>query len=161
MGEIFDELFIFFLIKKTTNQFLVSFNKNQKKKSKKCCDKKRKKIHTLFCCSLTFSPPYPPNDYLTPSPRQYNKLAPPSLFSWKMFVSKEKGKNDGDKELLYYPARKLHKKTIQKSQKNNQILKKTNISIFSALSLCIPLYYARVRQVLSFIKTKQVQENRK
>ena len=76
-------------------------------------------------------------------------------------VSKEKGKNDGDKELLYYPARKLHKKTIQKSQKNNQILKKTNISIFSALSLCIPLYYARVRQVLSFIKTKQVQENRK
>jgi len=35
MGEIFDELFIIFLIKKTTNQFLVSFNKNQKKKIKK------------------------------------------------------------------------------------------------------------------------------
>jgi len=91
MGEIFDELFIIFLIKKTTNQFLVSFNKNQKKKSKKCCDKKRKKIHTLFCCSLTFSPPYPPNDYLTPSPLNTTNL-PALTFLLKNVCVKRKRK---------------------------------------------------------------------
>jgi len=138
MGEIFDELFIIFLIKKTTNQFLVSFNKNQKKKSKKCCDKKRKKIHTLFCCSLTFSPPYPPNDYLTPPP-SIQQTCPPSLFSWKMFVSKEKGKNDGDKELLYYPARKLHKKTIQKSQKTIKFWRRQTFQ-FLVLSVSVSHY---------------------
>jgi hypothetical protein len=48
MGEIFDELFIFFLIKKTTNQFLVSFNKNQKKKNQKNAVIKKGKKYTPF-----------------------------------------------------------------------------------------------------------------
>lgn len=139
MGEIFDELFIIFLIKKTTNQFLVSFNKNQKKKSKKCCDKKRKKIHTLFCCSLTFSLPYPPPMIIWPPPPSIQQTCPPSLFSWKMFVSKEKGKNDGDKELLYYPARKLHKKTIQKSQKTIKFWRRQTFQ-FLVLSVSVSHY---------------------
>ena len=118
MGEILDELFIIFLIKKTTNQFLVSFNKNQKKKSKKCCDKKRKKIHTLFCCSLTFSPPYPPNDYLTPSPPQYNKLARPHFSLEKCLCQKKKEKTTEMIENCYIIRRENYiKKTIQKSQK--------------------------------------------
>ena len=119
MGEIFDELFIIFLIKKTTNQFLVSFNKNQKKKSKKCCDKKRKKIHTLFCCSLTFSPPYPPQWLFDPLPPQYNKLARPHFSLEKCLCQKKKEKTTEIKNCYIIRRENYIKKPYKKVKKQS------------------------------------------
>ena len=139
MGEIFDELFIFFLIKKTTNQFLVSFNKNQKKKSKKCCDKKRKKIHTLFCCSLTFSPPYPPNDYLIPSPLNTTNLPSPHFSLEKCLCQKKKEKTTEIKNCYIIRRENYIKKPYKKVKKTIKFWRRQTFQ-FLVLSVSVSHY---------------------
>ena len=110
--------FLEFLIKKTTIiNFQSVLTKIRKKKSKKCCDKKRKKIHTLFCCSLTFSPPYPPNDYLIPSPLNTTNLPRPHFSLEKCLCQKKKEKTTEIKNCYIIRRENYIKKPYKKVKK--------------------------------------------